>query len=382
MLIAELRDAPIYTSAVIPTLAKVDWRRFLRRRPLPAPPPQTLQALQKERILVTGAGGSIGSALALRLAAPGSAHLVLLEASESHLSRLQAECANSSCDSRPHFALGNAGDADLLRELFAQSRPTLVFHTAAYKHVPLLEEQPFAAVQNNIIVTETLAAIASEFGTRILLLSTDKAVMPASIMGATKRASEQIVRSAGGTVVRLGNVLASSGSVVEIFLSQLVNLESLTVTDPLARRYFLTIDEAVNVLIAASAEEEPGCLFVPALPEQQFITDLAEFVAREIAPGQKGRIAFTQPRPGDKECEQMWSQSEHASSPDARALIRIDSPRTSPSLLRSALSELRAALHRHDLAALLAALQQIVPDYLPSSTILDRVSRAAAPALP
>jgi FlaA1/EpsC-like NDP-sugar epimerase len=367
---------------VIANLASVHWHRFLRRPALPAPSPQTLQALRKERILVTGAGGSIGSALVLRLANLRPAELIVLEACESRLSQLQAALTDSGTTAPLQFALGNVGDADLLRELFAASLPTTVFHAAAYKHVPLLEEQPFAAVENNLFATATLTAIASEFGARLLLLSTDKAVLPASILGATKSAAERVVTSAGGTVVRLGNVLGSSGSVAEVFVGQLAEQATLTVTDPLARRYFLTMEEAVNLLISASIDREPSNTFVPALSQEHFITDLADFVAQEFAPGQKLRIEFTGARPGDKECEQLWSPPENTSAPDARGLIRIDTPRIDSGLLRSELSELRSALQPRDLPGLLLALGRIVPDYVPSSTILDRVARAAAPTLP
>ncbi len=141
------------------------------------------------------------------------------------------------------------GDQGLLEHIFAAHAPRIVFHAAAFKHVPLIEEQPFAAIANNIFATATLTCAAAAHHARVILLSTDKAVQPASFMGATKRVAEHIVRSAGGTVFRLGNVLGSSDSVSEIFAQQIARGGPITVTDPAARRYFLTLEEAVNLLL-------------------------------------------------------------------------------------------------------------------------------------
>jgi FlaA1/EpsC-like NDP-sugar epimerase len=374
---AEPGEAAIYTSAVTPELASMDWHRFLGRPALPAPAIQALGALCEERILVTGAGGSIGSALARRLAALEPSELVLLDASENRLAALQGTLTLAPFRS----VLGNVGNAYLLHELFAKSMPTIVFHAAAYKHVPLLEGQPFAAVENNVLATDTLASIAAEAGARIILLSTDKAVEPVSMMGGTKRVAEQIVRSVRGTVVRLGNVLGSSGSVAEVFAGELAKGEPMTVTDPLARRYFLTIEEAVNLLIAASAEQAPEDLLAPALAAQQSITDLASFMAQELHPGRRVSIEFTRPRPGDKECEKLWSACESASPTDGRGLMMIASPRIESSVLRKEISGLRAAVNASDLPALLAGMQHLVPDYAPSATVLTLSARSAEPIL-
>jgi FlaA1/EpsC-like NDP-sugar epimerase len=367
----------IYTSAVIADLATLDWHSFLGRPALPSPPPQALHSLRQHRVLIAGAAGSIGTALSRRIAELSPRELVLLDTSAEGLAALQNKLADCSAT---RFTLGDAGDRNLIYDVFAKYAPTLVFHAAAYKHVPRLEEQPFAAVRNNVFVTEALVSIATSFGARVVLLSTDKAVEPASIMGATKRAAEQIVRSTGGTVVRLGNVLGSSGSVVETFALQLAKGDSLTVTSSGARRYFVTLAEAVNLLIAGTIPRNPGGIFVPALTSQYFISDLAAFLARELTPDREPRIAFTQPRPGDKECEQLWSPSERPGKPDSAGLIPITSPQCEPVFLQTRLAQLRAALDHRDLSTLLTTLRCIVPDYSPSATILDLTLRCAAPA--
>jgi FlaA1/EpsC-like NDP-sugar epimerase len=345
---------------VIESLGLLDWRSFLERDLLPGPTPDALAIFREARILVTGAGGSIGSALALRLASAGARDLVLLEASESHLFSLQKAMASAS----PAFFLGSTGDLSLLNELFAKHTPTLIFHAAAFKHVPLLEEQPCAAVANNITATRTLLHCAARHGARLVLLSTDKAVEPASVMGATKRVAEQMVLAAGGTAVRLGNVLASRDSVAWQFAEALRCGEALSVTDPRARRYFLTMDEAVNLLLSA-ALAGPG-LFAAALTTPHYVTDLARFLARKLAPDREAPIEFTHLRQGEKEVEQLWARYEKA-GPAAEGLHAIESPICAD--LDSQLDSAARAVRARDPAAVLAILEQLVPGYTPSSLL-------------
>jgi FlaA1/EpsC-like NDP-sugar epimerase len=362
-------------------LKNIDWLRFLARPCLPAPTSQTLDTLREERILVTGAGGSIGSALATRLAALQPRELVLLDAAENRLSgllRILVRCSAGTCWK---FVLGDVVDTKLLDELYALHSPTIVFHAAAFKHVPLLEEQPFAAVQNNVLGTEAIGAAGVAHGARVILLSTDKAVQPTSVMGATKRVAEHVVLREGGTVVRLGNVLASSGSVAEVFARQMAAGEPLTVTDPAARRYFLTLDEAVNLLMSASAEPQPHKLLVPALTSQCFIADLARFMARELAPKREAAIEFTEKRPGDKEFELLWSPSESAKSACAQGLLSIQSSQLEAAVLQRGIAGLRHAFEARDLPALLIHLGCLIPDYIPSATVLRLAARTTVRVL-
>ncbi|HEX3893222.1 MAG TPA: polysaccharide biosynthesis protein [Terracidiphilus sp.] len=362
------------------SLGSIDWRGFLGRPPLIASSVETLRAVVLERILITGAGGSIGSRLARRLVDGGAQDLVLLDSSESHLMALQSELAGKGPG--VHFVLGSVGDRPLLDEIFGNSRPTLLFHAAAYKHVPLLEQHPFAALENNVFGSETLIAAARDSGVRMVLLSTDKAVEPASMLGASKRIAELIALAAEGTVVRLGNVLASSGSVAEIFVAQIAAGGPITVTDPSARRYFLTVDEAADLLIAAAARAARGQLFVPALSTQHFIADLARFMAHQLAPMQTIGIEFTSPRPGDKESEKLWGSSEHGSGRSVDGLFTIESPRVENGLLRRALSGLRDAQEARDLQSVVQCLRMVVPDFTPSASLLRLAQRPLARATP
>ena len=366
----------IYTHPVLPSLESVNWRSFLARPRLPSPDVEVFDTLYRQPILITGAGGSIGSALALRVAVLTPPALLLLESSESHLYALNRAwaAAGTACLMTP--ILGSAADVALVEHIFATHRPRIVFHAAAFKHVPLMEEQPLAAIANNIFATETLAMAAAANGARLILLSTDKAVEPASIMGATKRVAEQIVLASGGTVLRLGNVLASRDSVVELFAQQIAQGGPVTVTDPAARRYFLTLDEAVNLLLIAAALPGTPALLAPVLPAPHYVSDLAHFLIRELAPDQEIEIDFTAARPGDKTAELLWSSGDAAqpilsgASSQAPAIVSIQASQLPHAQLASGLENLRAALHARNLAATLLHLRSLVPDYTPSPSVL------------
>lgn len=350
---------------MIPALDSIHWHSFLGRPPLPSAEPAALAAVAREPILITGAGGSIGSALALKLGAAG-ARFVLLESSESNLFDLESAFSSSAPDRAPNFYLGSIADGPLLDEIFARHHPRIVFHAAAFKHVPLLEEHPLAAIANNILATQSLVSVASAHGARVILLSTDKAVAPASLMGATKRAAEQIV-------------LGSRGSVAEVFARQIAAGLPLTVTDPAARRYFLTTSEAIDLLLTAAAEPNPSTLFIPDLHATHYIADLARFMARTLAPDRDISIEFTRPRAGDKETEALFSPSEIPHATRAGGLIPIDSPALPPSPLARMLEELKTASESRDLPAALSILRRLVPDYTPSPTIDSTLSATEPP---
>ena len=365
---------------MISSLKNLNWHNFLARPRLPAPSAEALDALGRQTTLITGAGGSIGSALALRLAALRPPRLLLLEGSESQLYHLEREWAEAGAAGPMTAILGDMADRAMLDEVFAAHAPQLVFHAAAFKHVPLMEEHPLAAMANNILGAENLVRAADEHGARVVLLSTDKAVEPSSVMGSTKRVAEQIVLSAGGTVLRLGNVLASRDSVAEVFAEQIERGRPLTVTDAEARRYFLTVDEAVDLLLTAAALPEACCLLASALPAAHRITELARFMAGELAPGREISIAFTGLRPGDKEAELLWPEGESTWPVQAGALVSVHSPSLPEDRLERALAGLRAALAARDLASALAQLCTLVPEYRPGPAVRVRAQQGAAEA--
>ncbi len=267
--------------------------------------------------------------------------------------------------------LGSVADPALMEEIFAAHEPRIVFHAAAFKHVPLMEEHPLAAIANNIFGTETVTSVAERHSARIVLLSTDKAVEPASVMGATKRVAERIVLTQGGMALRLGNVLASRDSVAPEFARQIAAGGPLTVTDAAARRYFLTLDEAANLLLAAAALEHRQALLAPVLSSTHLIAELARFIARELAPDRKIEIEFTHPRAGDKRCELLWAAADRTQPVGQGSMVAIQTAQLDQADLHAGLAGLRSALDSRNLAAALANLQALVPDYTPSKAVQE-----------
>jgi O-antigen biosynthesis protein WbqV len=355
----------------------LDWQSFLARPRLPSPSLEALDFLYRKRILITGAGGTIGSALALRLGNVGPSSLLLLDTAESRLYDLQQAWRREGVSSSMTPILGNTADRALLDEIFTTHAPAVVFQAAVLKHVALMEEQPLAALATNVLGTLTITRAASAVGARVILLSSDKAVEPASVMGATKHLSERIVLAAGGNVLRVGNVLASRGSVTETFAQQIAVGQPLTITDPAARRHFLTLDEAVNLLMMA-VTEPAGSLLAPEIGDPSFITDLAHFMARELAPESEVELDFTKARPGEKDPRRFWSGSESPRPAAQTGLLSIQYRPIDIPALESALGELRAATDARDTGAALAQLCELVPEYSPGAAVTAAANQRVA----
>ncbi len=259
-------------------------------------------------------------------------------------------------------------DPILLAEIFHRHRPQIVYHAAAFKHVPLMEQNPFAAIENNALGTNLLVQAALRAGTeRFLLLSTDKAVVPVNIMGASKRLAELVLLARGTAAMRalrLGNVLDSEGSVVPLFRKQITAGGPVTVTHPEARRYFLTTEDAVVLLLEASSMQTDSCILAPDLGEPIAM----EAVARHLIGGDDISIVFTQLRPGDKLCEALISTREgYAMQSGSTSLRGIDSPALSLSMLDGILEQLQRACRERSLDQLLQAVLHAVPEYEPSA---------------
>jgi FlaA1/EpsC-like NDP-sugar epimerase len=344
-----------------------------------------LNAFRGKSILVTGAGGSIGSALSLRLAALHAGSLLLLDASEQSLYRLQLSLADAADRGNTRLVLGNVADNALLSEAFDRCSPQIVFHAAAYKHVPLLEDHPLEAIANNTLNTLALAELCQERGVaRFVLVSTDKAVAPISILGASKRIAERIALAMGGVVLRLGNVLGSEGSVSEIFERQIADGGPITITDPEAQRYFLTCEEAVDLLLLAAVEARPGALLVPAIDRQQSIASIAEFLVASQARGRTIAVQRIQSRPGDKLREALWSTSEKPESRNNHGFLELGQSSAQPleGQLPIRLCELRAAVGARNLNLAMKITRDLVPDYSPSQTALERIQQTVSGARP
>ena len=336
-------------------------------------------------ILLTGAGGSIGSALAKAIISLEPRFLILLDSSERNLNEIDLDLV-ATVDPRLYASvLGDICDARLLGEIFRRYRPEVVYHAAAFKHVPLMEMNPLAVVRNNALGTHNLARISRAEGAAILVMvSTDKAVSPISIMGASKRIAElSLLRWNNSkthmSAVRLGNVLASQGSVLPRFLHQVSRGGPVTVAHSDVTRYFLTIDEAVELILRASGLEEGGGIFVPQLGAPVKILDLALQLISDARSkcGKDIPVVFTGLRPGDKLSEEFLSRSESAEPTTDRRLFRVTAESIPAGRFDVLLEELDRSIEQHNLPSMMETLCTIVPDYRPTE-LLQRAWQASS----
>jgi FlaA1/EpsC-like NDP-sugar epimerase len=336
-------------------------------------------------ILVTGAGGCIGSALVQSLVCTNPRFLILLDHSEQNLHEINlrlAAAGKSSCAA----ILGDILDVPLMTEIFERYRPQTIYHTAAFKHVPLMESNPIAVVRNNALGTWELAKMAVRFGAeRLLLISTDKAVNPRSIMGVSKRIAELAVLRLSATntrmnAVRLGNVLGSHGSVGPLFREQIQRGGPVTVTHPKATRYFLMLSETVELIMAAAALDASSSIFIPKMCEPVKIMDFAARMIREsgLEAHRNIEIVLTGLRPGDKLEEVLASADEVLQPSSDERLYRVVGPSCDAQVLDAALQNITDSISERNLSAMLGALTKLVPEYQPSETLLALLNPSPA----
>ncbi|HYH39255.1 MAG TPA: nucleoside-diphosphate sugar epimerase/dehydratase [Azospirillum sp.] len=335
------------------------------------------------RVLVTGAGGTIGSELVRQIAALGPGDLVLVDAGEFNLYSIDLEIRGRFPDLAVHTVLADVRDRERVHRLFQEHRPAMVFHAAALKHVPLVEENPTEGALTNVVGTRNVADAARASGClAMVMVSTDKAIRPTSVMGATKRFAECYCQALdvlpgrdGATTtrfmtVRFGNVLGSSGSVVPLFQRQLAAGGPLTVTHPDMRRYFMTVREAVELVLQASAHgaaraEERGKVLVLDMGEPVKIVDLARQMIRLAGyrPDIDIKVEFSGLRPGEKLFEEILSAAEAPTRTEADGVF-LASPRVIDyALINRALGELEAAARAGDAERVLTIIANIVPDF-------------------
>jgi FlaA1/EpsC-like NDP-sugar epimerase len=305
---------------------------LLSRDPVRLDSASIQQMIVDRTVLVTGAGGSIGSELSRQIAALAPATVVLYERYENSLHDLSIDLVARYGAAVIRPVIGDVTDAERVRQVFDMYRPDLVFHAAAHKHVPLMEYNPCEAVKNNVIGTATVAAAAQEWGTsRFILISTDKAVNPSSVMGATKRVAERVIESQAGkgvtrfSTVRFGNVLGSNGSVLPLFLDQIRRGGPVTVTHPEIRRYFMLIPEAVQLVLHVAALDEAGLTYVLDMGEQIKLADLARDVIRlaGFEPDTEIPITFIGLRPGEKLFEELVGIGEWVEPSPVPKILRV-----------------------------------------------------------
>jgi len=342
-----------------------------------------------EVVLVTGAGGSIGAELCRQIARIGPTRLVLVDNGEPGLFEIERELVDERGFHATAAVLADAGNATKMRQVFEKYRPGVVFHAAAYKHVPLLEANPVDAVRNNTLATRTVADVAVELGAkRFVLVSTDKAVNPKTIMGQSKALCEWIVEAWGHRDdtetrfcgVRFGNVLGSSGSVIPIFRKQIARGGPVTVTHPEMTRYFMTIPEAVQLVIQAGAIGGRGQVYVLDMGDPVRIVDLADTMIRLSGrePGVDVAVEIVGARPGEKLHEELWSEHETVTPSTHEAILLVTRPPIDAQWLEEELDGLEHLVDEGETLELVGRLNALVGAPRRTSVAGDGAGAAAA----
>ena len=365
---------------------------LLRREPVP--PSMSLEDLNEhyagKRVLVTGAGGSIGSELCRQLALLEPAELILVERDENNLFQIEHELRSHGVRCLCTPVLADAANRDLVDEIFRQHRPHVVCHAAAYKHVGMMERFPAFAVHNNVLATKNLVGMANRHGVEnFVMISTDKAVNPTSVMGATKRIAELIVQHAAGksscrfSCVRFGNVLGSRGSVVGIFTEQIKRGGPVTVTHEEATRYFMTIPEAVNLVLQAATLGDRGEVFLLDMGEPVKIIDLARQMIRLSGlTEEEVPIEVVGLRKGEKLSEVLRMDTEDISPTKLRKIRQCAPCELDHGALDRTLQRIEALALARDHAAVREALRELDIGYGPSANEPDSGAESApAPAV-
>ncbi|WP_454717811.1 polysaccharide biosynthesis protein [Caulobacter segnis] len=374
-----------------PVLREISLEELLSRPPVRLDPEPVRALVSGRRVLVTGAGGSIGSELCRQIAASGCAQLTMVDTSEYNLFHIDREIADSNPGLLRREVLCDVRDASRVARVFAEMKPDIIFHAAALKHVTLVENHPCEGVRTNVLGTRNVAMAAKACGAaHLALISTDKAVAPTSVMGAAKRVAEAVARQYGGggdmrvSIVRFGNVLGSAGSVVPIFQQQIARGGPVTLTDAAVERYFMTIPEAVQLVLRAVAlsmiatdADEAGVLTLE-MGEPVKIIDLAKRMIelQGLVPGRDIEIQITGLRPGEKLTETLLDVNEVA-RPKAPGIMEALRLSAAPIIADERLETLDALAETGDEAAVRAHLFDLVEDLRqvgPSKVVKIRAS--------
>ncbi|MBP2644014.1 MAG: pglF 1, partial [Firmicutes bacterium] len=361
----ELLDGKI----TVQQLRNVELEDLLRRDPVSLDMPQIIKQLANKRVLVTGAGGSIGSELCRQIAKMKPASLYLVGKGENSIYEIERELKNKYPQLSIEPIIADVRDQQRINSLFSRIKPQIVFHAAAHKHVPLMERQPEEAVRNNIFGTQVVAEATDRCNGEIfILISTDKAVNPTSVMGATKRVAEMIIQNLNKVsatkyaAVRFGNVLGSRGSVVPLFKKQIAAGGPLTITHPEMKRYFMTIPEASQLVLQAGAMAKGGEVFVLDMGQPIKIVDMACDLIKlsGLVPYKDIEINFTGIRPGEKLFEELLTAEEGTNATQHSKIWNANLKEVDEAKLYKGLIDMKQAGRQQEIINLLASL---VPTY-------------------
>lgn len=371
----------------IKALRDVNYEDLLRRPPVQLDTAGIEDYLAGQTIMVTGGGGSIGSELCRQLIRFHPEKLILVDAGEANLYGIQMELRHELKFDAYHCILARVQNQNIMEEIFKTYRPDVVFHAAAYKHVPLLERNPWEAIFNNVLGSRVVMQMAVKHGTkRFVLVSTDKAVRPTNVMGTSKRLAELVLQSFQGNgtrfmAVRFGNVLASSGSVIPLFRKQIEHGGPVTVTHPEVTRYFMTIPEAAQLILQAGALGEGGEIFVLEMGTPVKIADMAADLIRLSGkePGRDIEVVFTGLRPGEKLYEELITRGEDIISTRHEKIMALEyrdrwnwnglnTQDRYCSWLDREIEELCGIAGGHDACSIKQKLKELVPEYIPQDT--------------
>jgi FlaA1/EpsC-like NDP-sugar epimerase len=361
---------------------------LLGRRPVLLDEARIRERIAGKTVMVTGAAGSIGSEICRQIARFNPLALVGFDEAETPLFQLDRELNNKFPRLTFFPELGNITRPGNVQQAMERYQPSIVYHAAAYKHVPMMERHVFAAVENNIFGTWNVASAAIDHGVEdFVMISSDKAVRPTSMMGATKRISELVISALQKQsktrfiAVRFGNVLGSNGSVVPIFKEQIAAGGPVTITHPEMRRYFMTIPEATQLVLQAFSIGKGGEVFVLDMGEPVRIVDLARnlVLLSGLRPDRDIKFEFTGLRPGEKLFEELNLQNEHfVPTAHAKILSYLSPFSADLKVMHVALEELRQISERKDVARLVLYLKELIPDYNPGSPLLKLAMSATA----
>ena len=351
---------------------KINIEDLLPRDPVRVDLDAILDYVHGKTVLVTGGGGSIGSEICRQLAGHGIGHLIIFDIYENNAYQIQKSLEWEFPDLNMTVLIGSVRDERRLQSIFAAYRPDIVFHAAAHKHVPLMEDSPNEAIKNNVIGTLKTARTASRFrAKKFILISTDKAVNPTNIMGASKRLCEMVVQMIGKysttefAAVRFGNVLGSNGSVIPLFRRQIEHGGPVTVTHPDIIRYFMTIPEAVSLVLEAGAYAKNGQIFVLNMGDPVRIADLAKNMIRlsGYEPGVEIQIQYIGLRPGEKLYEELLMNEEGMQTTENSRILIGSQIAFDEKVFRAQMRELEQAAE-NECPDICERVKRIVPEYL------------------